>query len=213
MSINGIIAKKLGMTEVYGATGEKIPVTVLEAGPCRVVQKRTKAIDGYEALQLSFGQVAEKRLTKAQLGHLKKSNTPPAKTLREFKGELGAYEVGAEIKADIFKKGERIDVTGVSKGKGFQGVMKRHHFAGGPATHGSMFHRQPGSIGASSYPSRVWKNQRMPGHMGVDRVTVKNLEVIEVHADRNLMFVRGAVPGGPGGLLIVRKVTPKVKPK
>lgn len=213
MSINGLIAKKLGMTEVYGTDGKKIAVTVLEAGPCRVVQKRTQETDGYEALQLAFDERPEKRMKKPDLGHFKKVKAPPARTLREFSADIKAFELGAVVKADIFQAGDRIDATGVSKGKGFQGVMKRHHFAGGPATHGSMFHREPGSIGASSFPSRVWKNQKMPGHMGAERVTVKNLEVVEVRVDQNLVFVRGAVPGSPGTVILLRKIKPKVKAK
>lgn len=205
MSIEGLIAKKLGMTEFFREDGRCMVVTVLETGPCRVVLKRTKERDGYEAIQVSFGEAPEKKLNRPQLGHFKKSKTVPSRILREFKGDLAALEVGAVVKADLFQKGERVDLTGITKGKGFQGVMKRHNFAGGPESHGSMFHRAPGSIGASSFPSRVWKNQRMPGHMGMDRMTIQNLEVVEVRPDENLVFICGAVPGGEGSLVTIRK--------
>jgi large subunit ribosomal protein L3 len=165
---------------------------------------KTKEHDGYEAVQLSFGQVKDRKLSKAELGHLKKHEAPASGVLREFKKD-GDVAVGQTVKADIFKKGDWVDVIGVSKGKGFQGVVRRHHYAGGPESHGSMFHRAPGSIGASSFPSRVWKGKTLPGHMGAERVTSQRLKVIESRPNENLLFVRGAVPGAANGLLIVRK--------
>ena len=200
---NGLLGKKLGMTQMLDET-RLTPVTVIEAGPCRVVMVKTKERDGYEAVQLAFGQVKDRKLSKAQLGHLKKHEAPASRVLREFKKD-GDVAVGQTVKADIFKKGDWVDVVGVSKGKGFQGVVRRHHYAGGPESHGSMFHRAPGSIGASSFPSRVWKGKTLPGHMGAERVTTQRLKVIESRPDENLLFVRGAVPGAANGLLIVRK--------
>ena len=200
---NGLLGKKLGMTQVYDESILE-PVTVIEAGPCRVVAIKTKERDGYEAVQLSFGEVRDRKLTRAELGHLKKQQAPASRVLREFP-KVGDIAIGQTVKVDIFKKGDWVDVVGVSKGKGFQGVMKRHNYSGGPESHGSMFHRAPGSIGASSYPSRVWKNKALPGHMGDERVTVQRLKVIDARPEENLLFVRGAVPGGQNGLLIVRK--------
>lgn len=207
--IQGMIGKKLGMTQVFTEGGQVIPVSVVQAGPCRVVQLRTPEKNGYSAIQLSYQEVKEGKLSKPGAGHFRKAGTPPSRYLREFPGDLQDVQVGQVITADIFRKGEKVDVAGVSKGKGFAGVMKRHHFSGGPATHGSMFHRTPGSIGSSSYPSRVWKNQRMAGRMGNERVTVKNLEVVEVKVDQNLLLIRGAVPGSAGTLLIIKKVVNK----
>lgn len=200
---NGLLGKKLGMTQVHDES-RLTPVTVIEAGPCRVVAVRTRERDGYEAVQLSFGDTLERKLSKAELGHLKKHEAPPSRWLREFK-KLGDVAVGQTIKVDIFKKGEWVDVVGVSKGKGFQGVVKRHHYGGGPESHGSMFHRAPGSIGSSSYPSRVWKGKTLPGHMGAERVTVQRLKVIESRPEENLLFVRGGIPGAENGLVLVRK--------
>ncbi len=201
---NGLLGRKLGMTQIYDTEGRLIPVTVIEAGPCRVSAVRTRDQQGYEAVQLTFEEVPERKLTKAELGHLKKGQIPASRHLREFK-KLGDAQVGQVLKADLFQKGEWVDVEGVSKGKGFQGVMKRHNYRGGPETHGSMFHRAPGSIGSSSYPSRVWKGKTLPGHMGSERVTIQRLKVIEARPDENLLFVSGAVPGATGGLLAVRK--------
>jgi large subunit ribosomal protein L3 len=201
---NGLIGKKLGMTQLFQEDGSLIPVTVIEAGPCRVAQIKTKERDGYESLQVTFGDVPERKVTKAVLGHLKKGQVAPARWLREFH-KTGDVELGQVITTDIFQKGDWVDVQGTSKGKGFQGVIKRHHYAGGPETHGSMFHRAPGSIGSSSYPSRVWKNKTLPGHMGSERVTVQRLKVIESRPEENLLFVQGAVPGATGGLVVVRK--------
>jgi large subunit ribosomal protein L3 len=200
---NGLLGKKLGMTQMLD-DARLTPVTVIEAGPCRVVMVKTKEHDGYEAVQLSFGQVKDRKLSKAELGHLKKHEAPASGVLREFKKD-GDVAVGQTVKADIFKKGDWVDVIGVSKGKGFQGVVRRHHYSGGPESHGSMFHRAPGSIGSSSFPSRVWKGKTLPGHMGAERVTSQRLKVIESRPNENLLFVRGAVPGAANGLLIVRK--------
>ncbi len=196
---------KVGMTQVFEDNGRVVPVSVVQAGPCKVVQLRTPEKNGYSAVQLAYQEVKESKVSKPAAGHFKKAAVPPARFLREFQSDLKDLQVGQVITADLFQKGEKIDVIGVSKGKGFAGVMKRHHFAGGPATHGSMFHRTPGSIGASSFPSRVWKNQRMGGHMGNDRVTVKNLEVMEVRKEENLLLIRGAIPGSPGTMVLIRK--------
>ncbi|MBY0248436.1 MAG: 50S ribosomal protein L3 [Nitrospiraceae bacterium] len=200
---NGLLGKKLGMTQVFDQN-RLTPVTVIEAGPCRVVTVKTKERDGYEAVQLSFGEVKECKLSKAELGHLKKSQSPASRVLREFKKD-GAPEVGQSVTVDIFKKGDWVDVIGVSKGKGFQGVVRRHHYAGGPESHGSMFHRHPGSIGASSYPSRVWKGKELPGHMGAERITTQRLKVVESRPDEHLLFVRGAIPGAANGIVVIRK--------
>ena len=200
---NGLLGKKLGMTQVFDES-RLTPVTVIEAGPCRVVTVKTKERDGYEAVQLAFGEVKARKLSKAQVGHLKKNDAPATKTLREFKAD-GEVTVGQSVTVGIFKKGDWVDVIGVSKGKGFQGVVKRHHYAGGPESHGSMFHRAPGSIGASSFPSRVWKGKTLPGHMGAERVTAQRLKVIESRPEENLLFVRGAIPGATNGLIVVRK--------
>lgn len=201
---NGLLGKKLGMTQVYDAEGRLVPVTVIEAGPCRVSALRTREKNGYEAVQVTFGEVPERKLSKAALGHLKTANLSPSRMLKEFK-KTGDVQVGQVLKADVFQKGEWVDVEGVSKGKGYQGVVKRHHYRGGPETHGSMFHRAPGSIGSSSYPSRVWKGKTLPGHMGNERVTVQRLKVIEARPDENLLFISGAVPGATGGFVVVRK--------
>jgi len=200
---NGLLGKKLGMTQIFDET-RFTPVTVIEAGPCRVITIKTKERDGYESVQLSFGEVKERKLSKAELGHLKKAEAPATRVLREFQ-KIGEVTVGQSIKVDIFKKGDWVDVIGISKGKGFQGVVKRHHYAGGPESHGSMFHRHPGSMGASSYPSRVWKGKTLPGHMGAKQITVQRLKVIESRPDENLLFVRGAIPGAANGLIMVRK--------
>jgi len=199
----GIIGKKIGMSQQYNG-GELIPVTVIQAGPCAVVQKKTVEKDGYEAVQLAFWDEKKKsRITKAAAGHFKKANVQPHRFLREFR--TGEFAQGQVITLDIFKKGELISVSGVTKGKGFAGVMKRHKFAGGPGGHGSMFNRAPGSIGASAYPSRVWPGKKLPGHMGAVNMTIKNIEVVDVRPDQNLLFVRGAVPGGDNGLVLIYK--------
>jgi large subunit ribosomal protein L3 len=202
---NGLLGKKLGMTQVFDQN-RLTPVTVIEAGPCRVVTVKTKERDGYEAVQLSFGEVKERKLSKAELGHLKKGQVPASRLLREFKKQ-GELTTGQTVTVDIFKKGDWVDVTGVSKGKGYQGVVRRHHYSGGPESHGSMFHRHPGSIGSSSFPSRVWKGKTLPGHMGSERVTVQRLKVVESRPDDHLLFVRGAIPGAANGIVVVRKST------
>jgi large subunit ribosomal protein L3 len=203
MMTNGLLGKKLGMTQIYDESILQ-PVTVIEAGPCRVVAVKSRERDGYEAVQLSFGEVKERKLSRGELGHLKKHQAPASRYLREFQ-KTGDVAVGQIIKADVFKKGDWVDVVAVSKGKGYQGVMRRHHYSGGPESHGSMFHRAPGSIGSSSYPSRVWKNKALPGHMGSERVTVQRLKIIDSRPEENLLFIRGAVPGGENGLVVVRK--------
>jgi large subunit ribosomal protein L3 len=207
MSVQGIIAKKVGMTQVYAEDGRAIPATVLEAGPCVVVQRRSKEKDGYSAVQLGLVENRKlKRVTKPMEGHFKKAGLPPCRVLREFKVAEGAeVKVGDKVSVAIFAAGEQVQVTGTSKGKGFQGVVKRHHFRGGDATHGSMFHRAPGSIGASAFPSRVLKGMRAGGHMGTDRVTIKNVEVVRVDAASNLLVVRGSIPGAGGGYVVINK--------
>lgn len=200
---NGLLGKKLGMTQVFDES-RLTPVTVIEAGPCRVVTIKTKERDGYEAVQLSYGEVKERKLSKAELGHLKKQQAPASRVLREFE-KAGEATVGESVTVSMFKKGDWVDVVGISKGKGFQGVVRRHNYAGGPESHGSMFHRHPGSMGASSYPSRVWKGKTLPGHMGAERVTVQRLKVVDSRPEENLLFVRGAIPGATNGLIVVRK--------
>lgn len=209
MMLDGLMGYKLGMTQVFSDAGELVPVTLLELGPCKVVQVKTEETDGYGAVQLSFSEVKEHRVTKPLLGHYKKASLPPARFLREFKSENEALSVGQVVTAELFKKGDFVDVSGVSKGKGFQGAMKRHNFSGGPASHGSHFHRAPGSIGNSATPSRVWKNKAMPGQMGDKPVTTQNLEVIEVRPDQNIVMIKGAIPGSTKGLVVVKKSVKK----
>jgi large subunit ribosomal protein L3 len=205
----GILGKKIGMTQVFRADGQVVPVTVLKAGPCVVVQRKTPATDGYDAVQLGLMEYAKKSgVNKPLTGHLKKSSAEGVKFLREFllaEGADGDLKAGDRVLADEFKPKEKVDVIGVSKGKGFAGVVKRHHFRGSDATHGSMFHRAPGSIGASSFPSRVFPGMRMGGQMGTTRVTVRNLEIVEVDAEDNVILVKGAVPGPNGGYVILRR--------
>jgi large subunit ribosomal protein L3 len=204
MAIEGIIGKKVGMTQVFAEDGALIPVTVIQAGPCLVVQKKTSEKDGYDAVQIGLVEkVSNRRVTSALRGHFEKAGVQPVKTLAEVPYS-GDVNVGERVQVDIFKPGDSIDVVGQSKGKGFQGVMKRHHFSGGRATHGSMFHRAPGSIGASAFPSRVMKGMRMAGRMGGDQVTVKNLRVAKIDVENNLLYIRGAVPGGRNGLVFVQ---------
>jgi large subunit ribosomal protein L3 len=207
MSVQGIIGKKVGMTQVYAEDGRAIPVTVIEAGPCVVVQRRSKEKHGYSAVQLGLVEGRKlKRVTKPMKGHFDKAGLPPCRVLRELRVEDGAeVKVGDKISVSLFSPGDVVQVSGVSKGKGFQGVVKRHHFRGGAATHGSMFHRAPGSIGSSAFPSRVLKGMRAGGHMGQDRVTVRNIEVVRVDAEKNILVVRGSVPGAGGGYLVIRK--------
>jgi large subunit ribosomal protein L3 len=206
--VEAILGKKLGMTQVFAENGDVVPVTVLKAGPCIVVQRKTAQKDGYEAVQLGLVEMpAPKRITKAREGHFKKAGAVPVRFLREVRLQAGSADakVGDKVLVDSFAVDELVDVTGVSKGRGFAGFVKRHHFGGGGASHGSMFHRAPGSIGASAYPSRVLKGMRAAGHMGVDRVTVRNLRVVQVLSDDHTLLVRGAVPGPTGGYVIVRK--------
>ncbi len=205
-----ILGKKLGMTQIFDEKGKVIPVTVIEAGPCTVLQIKTKDIDGYEAVKLGFGDVKESKLTKPKMGEFKKINTTPKKYLREFRLEEISYNVGDEIKADIFKTGDKVDITGISKGKGFQGVIKRHGQSRGPMGHGSMYHRRPGSMGSTSTPGRVFKGKKLPGHMGMDTVTIQNLEVVKVDLDKNVILVKGSVPGNKGAIL---KIKDSVKSK
>jgi large subunit ribosomal protein L3 len=205
--VEGLIGRKVGMTQIFDADGNVVPVTIIKAGPCTVIQRKTKEKDGYASLQLGFVEDRSvRRPAKAQLGHFKASGVPVVRKLQEvgYTEPLDVKE-GDQLLVDVFEVGEIIHVSGTSKGKGFAGVVKRHHFAGGDAAHGSMFHRAPGSIGASSYPSRVVKGMRMGGHMGDARVTVRNLKVIETDKENNLLVVRGAVPGAPGGYLLIRK--------
>ncbi len=202
--MTGILGRKVGMTQVYLADGSLVPVTVIEAGPCTVVQVKTPEKDGYEAVKVGFGEVRKaKKVTKPMSGIFKKAGTPAFKNLKEFR--ISGLKVGDTIKVDNFSTGDVVSVSGISKGKGFQGVMKRHNFKGGPDTHGSMFNRAPGSIGASSYPSRVWRGMRMAGHMGSERVNVQNLTVVEVMPDQNLILLKGAVPGAPNTIIEIWK--------
>lgn len=208
----GIIGKKLGMSQVFSEDGATVPVTVIEAEPSLVVQKKTMAKDGYEALQLGFDRVGQNKVSRPLQGHFKKSDKGCFKMLAEFKGEaINDYEVGQEIGVGFFRPGDRVDIVGTSKGKGFAGVIKRHGFGGGRKTHGSMFHRAPGSIGASAEPSRVFKGQKLPGHMGSERSTVQGLLVWAVDTDRNLLLVKGAVPGSRKGYLLVKQTIKKAR--
>jgi large subunit ribosomal protein L3 len=202
--MTGILGKKLGMTQVFDENGKVCPVTVVEAGPCGVVQVKTKQCDGYEAVKIGFSEIKkEKKVNKPLSGIYKNLEMKPCRILKEF--PMSELKVGDTVTVERFQKGDLITVTGVSKGKGFQGVMKRHNYAGGPGGHGSMFNRAPGSIGQSSYPSRVFKNKGMPGHMGSDRVTVKNLQIVDVKVDQNLLLILGAVPGAKGTVLEIIK--------
>jgi large subunit ribosomal protein L3 len=200
----GILARKLGMTQVFGADGAVARVTVLEAGPCPVTAIRTRERDGYDAVQLAFGAVREKALNKPLLGHLAKADAPPMRHLAEFRGEGGGLSVGERVEVSVFNAGDRVKISGTSKGKGFQGTIKRHRFASGPKSHGSHNVRAPGSIGASATPSRVMKGIRGAGQMGNERVTQRGLEVVEVRPDEHLLLVRGAVPGPRNGYVEVR---------
>jgi large subunit ribosomal protein L3 len=204
----GLLARKIGMTQLFDESGRVVPVTVLAAGPCKVVQVKTAERDGYSALQLGFGARREKCQTAPVKGHLKKHGAAGTRTLREVRvDDTSAYPEGHELNVTLFEIGARVDVIGTSKGRGFAGVVKRHHFTGGRETHGCVTHKQPGSIGASAYPSRVIKGKRLPGRMGGERVTVKNLEVIGVDAEQHLVWVRGSVPGAPNGTVLIRRTT------
>jgi large subunit ribosomal protein L3 len=199
-----LLGKKIGMTQLFGEDGRVERVTVIEAGPCHVTAIRTHDRDGYEAVQLAFGPVKEKRLTKAEVGHLKKADAPALRHVCEFRDEAGELTVGETVTVEAFEKGQTVKVSGTSKGKGFQGTVKRHNFSRGPVTHGSHNVRAPGSIGASATPSRVFKGIRGPGQMGNERVTQRGLEIVDVIADRNLLLVRGSVPGPKGGTVEIR---------
>ena len=205
--VTGLIGKKVGMTQLFAADGTVSPATVLKAGPCVVAQVKTAGRDGYAAVQLGLVEAKPSKENKPTQGHFKKAGVPPTRVRREVTLAAGGdpLKAGDQVGVSIFADGERVDVIGTSRGKGFQGVVKRHHFAGGRASHGSMFHRAPGSIGASSFPSRVVKGMRMAGHMGDDRVTVRNLKVLRVDAENNLLLVEGAVPGGPNSVVVIRK--------
>jgi len=214
--VTGLIGRKVGMTQVYQKDGSALPATVIKAGPCVVVQMKTKETDGYESVQLGLVEDKPAKTNKALGGHYKKAGVPPTRVRREIplaaakdaKGEAAegeALKAGDQLDVTMFKAGDRVDVIGTTRGKGFQGVMKRHNFAGGAATHGSMFHRAPGSIGASSFPSRVVKGMRAAGHMGSTRVTTRNLKIVQVDAENNLLVLHGAVPGSPGGYLVIRR--------
>ena len=205
--VTGIIGRKVGMTQVFDADGTVHPATVIKAGPCVVVQAKTKQADGYEAVQLALVEEKPAKVGKPLAGHYKKAGVPPTRVRREVALVSGAEapKVGEQVLASIFATGERVDVVGTSRGKGFQGVVKRHHFAGGAATHGSMFHRAPGSIGASSFPSRVVKGMRMGGRMGGGRTTIHNLKVLSVDTDNHLLVVEGGIPGAPTAYVVVRK--------
>src|SRR5919109_2420595 len=205
--VTGIIGRKVGMTQVFDADGTVHPATVIKAGPCVVVQAKTKQTDGYESVQLGLVEETPAKANKPTAGHFKKANVPPTRVCREVKLAAGgeAPKVGDQVLASIFNNGERVDVIGTSRGKGFQGVVRRHHFGGGAATHGSMFHRAPGSIGASSFPSRVVKGMRAAGRMGGARVTTRNLKVLRVDPDNHLLIVEGSVPGAPTSYVVVRR--------
>ena len=207
----GLIGKKVGMTQIFDETGKVIPVTVIEAGPCVVAQVKTEETDGYTAVQLGYGDIKEKKLNKPAKGHFTKVNVTPKKHLREFRlDSVEGLTVGQELKADVFAAGDKLDIQGTSKGKGFQGVIKRHGQHRGPMGHGSMYHRRPGSMGSTSTPGRVFKGKKLPGHMGVETVTIQNLEVVKVDLDKNVILVKGSVPGNKGAIL---KLKSSVKSK
>lgn len=200
-----IIGRKVGMTQLFAADGKMLPITVIEAGPCPVVQKKTVEHDGYEALQVGFAPIREKLVTKPMLGHFKKASVGAHRYVKEIKLDNAAeYEAGQVITVDMFETGDKVDVTGKSKGKGFQGVIKRWNQSRGRMTHGSRYHRRVGSMSACSYPGEVFKHKNLPGHMGSERITVQNLEVVRVDAERNLLLVKGAIPGAKGSLVVVK---------
>ena len=200
-----IIGRKVGMTQIFDEKGNVIPVTVIEAGPCSVVQVKTKETDGYNAIQLGFGSIKEKKVNKPEKGHFTKVKVTPVRHLREFKlDDISNVKPGDEIKADVFAEGENVDIQGTTKGKGFQGVIKRHGQHRGPMGHGSMYHRRPGSMGSTSTPGRVFKGKKLPGHMGNVTVTIQNLKVVRVDMDKNVILVKGSVPGNKGAILKIR---------
>lgn len=201
-----IIGKKLGMSQIFNEQGKVVPVTVVEAGPCPVVQKKTVEKDGYEAIQVAFGEINDKNVIKPIAGHYKKAGVAAKRTLKEFKFDNCAdYELGQEIKADIFAVGDKVDVSGVSKGKGFSGSIKRHNFHIGPKAHGSGYHRGTGSLGSNSSPSRVFKNKKMPGQYGNTNCTVQNLQIVQVDAERNYLLIKGAIPGARGNVVVIKQ--------
>lgn len=203
----GLIGEKIGMTQIFSETGEVVPVTVVKAGPCTVVDLKTPERDNYKALKLGYGFIKEKKVKKPLKGYFAKQNVEPKKVLKEFRvDDLSSYKIGDEIDIDIFSPGEKIKVTGISKGRGFQGVVKRHGFGGGPKTHGSQNHRKPGSIGQSSNPSKVFKGLKMAGHMGHETVTVRNLEIVKVDKSRGVLLIKGAIPGPEGGIVYLYKL-------
>jgi len=208
--MQGLIGRKLGMTQVYDQNGQHVPVTVIEVGPCVVLQRKINARDGYEAVQLGYIDQKEHRLTKPMLGHFKKAGVSPKRIIREFRVDVEhAAKEGDTITSEIFDGAAYVDVTGTSKGHGFQGVVKRHGMGGGPAAHGHTSHRRPGSIGMRTKPGRIFKNKRMPGHMGNVQVTVQNLKVVQVRKDDNAILVEGAIPGPTGGIVVVSKAIKK----
>ena len=208
----GLIGKKIGMTQIFDEHGRVIPVTVIEAGPCVIAQVKTVDTDGYQAVQLGFGDVKEKKLNKPTKGHFTKVNITPKKHLREFRlDSVEGLTVGQELKADVFAAGDKLDIQGTSKGKGFQGVIKRHGQHRGPMGHGSMYHRRPGSMGPTSTPGRVFKGKKLPGHMGVDLITIQNLEVVKVDLDKDVILVKGSVPGNKGSILKIKNAVKAVK--
>ena len=207
----GLIGRKVGMTQIFDEEGKVIPVTAIEVGPCTVTQIKTVEQDGYTAVQLGFGEVKERKLNKPELGHLSKNKLAPKKYLREFRlDSVEGMKVGDELKADVFAVGDKVDVQGTSKGKGFQGVIKRHGQSRGPMGHGSMYHRRPGSMGPTSTPGRVFKGKKLPGHMGAQTISIQNLEVVRVDLDKNVILVKGSVPGAKGAIL---KLKSSVKSK
>jgi large subunit ribosomal protein L3 len=209
MITKGLIGKKLGMTQIFSDEGVAVPVTVIEVEPSVIIQKKTKETDGYDALQLGYGRIKQKNVTKALQGHFKRADKGLFRILREFSLDLDGTEPGQELKAEVFEPGDYVDIVGTTKGKGFAGVVKRHGFRGGRATHGSMFHRAPGSIGASADPSRVFKGTKLPGRMGNERKTVQNLLVWAVRPEMNVILVRGAVPGSKNGFVMIKQAIKK----
>lgn len=209
--MKAIIGKKIGMTQIFDEKGTVIPVTAIQAGPCVVAQVKTTETDGYNSVQLGFGEVKEKHMNKPEKGHFAKAGISNKKHLREFRVDSIDVKVGDEVKADVFTAGEKIDVQGTTKGKGFQGVIKRHGQSRGPMGHGSMYHRRPGSMGPTSTPGRVFKGKKLPGHMGVQTVTIQNLDVVRVDLDKNVILVKGSVPGAKGSLLKLRATVKAAK--
>lgn len=206
----GILGKKLGMTQVFTEDGNVVPVTVVEAGPCVVLQKKTVETDGYESVQLGFGEQKESRMNKPELGHTKKAGTTPKRFIKEIRGMSMDYEIGQEIKADLFNQGELVDVSGISRGKGFAGSIKRHNQSRGPMAHGSRYHRRPGSMGPVA-PNKVAKGKPLPGRMGTDHITIQNLEVVKVDTDRNLLLIKGSIPGAKNSFVVVKESVKKSK--